>query len=237
MEFDGIVIALNPLKEEDAMVSVLTIDGIVSFFSRRIMNQKNSYYASMQPLAYSHIWLHQGPQGGLKLKQAQLIDYLVKNYQTLKQYALIELIKETITQLAPTDDYESLFKIVKDAIETGSTVEHVELTALIYLYQLLNVLGWGLELSCCVTCGRKTDIVGIDLTLGGLVCRTHFRQSDSCSPSFNQLTTLVNLRKSTFKTIVNLNISESDTKEIFNILTTHYQTVTGRILKSVKLFN
>ncbi|HOJ45324.1 MAG TPA: DNA repair protein RecO [Bacilli bacterium] len=236
MEIDGIVIELIPIKEEDAMIRMLSSTGIVSFFGRRVMNQKNTYFAPMQPFAKSHVWLGEGPQGGLMLKQARLITYMAQNYQTLYQFALLDLIKETLAQLAPTDDYEALYSLVESTLKLTDYSQQAPLAALIYLHQLLTILGWGLELSGCIACNTKTDIVGIDLSLGGFVCRKHYRTTDSLALSHDQLTIVAMLRN---VDITKLKIAEyniATVKAIIMIMGQHYENMTGYSLKSLKLF-
>ena len=236
MELVGIVIDLIPIKEEDAMVRLISHDGIVSFFGRRIMNQKNSYYAPMQPFAKSHVWLTEGPQGGLRLKQARLESYTATNYQSLDQYALLALIKETLAQLAPTDDYRTLYILVETILEAAQTARIATFAALIYLHQLLNVLGWGLELSGCVSCETKTDIVGLDLPFGGFVCRKHYRPIDSLALSRDQLTLLAALKSVDLKHLTTHQFENDSIHSILTIMAKHYENMTGHPLKSLKLF-
>jgi len=236
MELIGIVIDLIPIKEEDAMVRLISYDGIVSFFGRRIMNQKNAYYAPMQPFAKSHVWLTEGTQGGLRLKQARLESYTAINYQSLEQYALLALIKETLAQLAPTDDYRALYELVETVLEVAQASHLATFAALMYLHQLLNILGWGLELSGCVSCETKTDIVGLDLQLGGFVCRKHYRPIDSLALSHNQLTLLAALKNVDLKNFATNQFAKDPIHSILAIIAKHYENMTGRSLKSLKLF-
>ena len=57
-DVDGIVIKQNPYKEKDAMVSILTKDGIVSFLARSVQSISSKNKSSCLPFSYSTFTLN-----------------------------------------------------------------------------------------------------------------------------------------------------------------------------------
>lgn len=237
MEYTGLILDVIAIKEEDAMIRILTTSGVISFFARRAMNQKNAYHAALQPFAYTKVWINEGPQGGLALRQAKLIHYTVVNYQNLTQYALLELIRETMSLMVNNDDWESLHDLVLGTVEQGKTASKTMTATVYYLSRLLSLLGWGLEFEACVVCGSKKDIVAIDLTLGGFVCRQHYQSTTGLALSSDELKTLVIIDHLPVTALDKITCNRDEINHLFTILTTHYETVTGHQLKSSTLFN
>ncbi len=237
MEFDGLVLSLIQIKEDDAMVRVLTNSGVISFFVRRAMSQKSTYYATIQPFVQSHFWLREGPQGGLTLRQAKIIRYTANGYEQLNQYALLELIKETLAMIADNDEWDAINSLVLATIQEGEKTEDIIKLATFYLNRLLTLMGWGLALNQCVTCGSKKDIVGVDLPRGGYVCRAHYQAPSSIALSIKQLAALLILARDDLTKLVTIDIDAADMKQLFELVIAHYDAVIGQRLKSIKLFD
>jgi DNA repair protein RecO (recombination protein O) len=232
MEYDGLVVELIPIKEEDAMIRLLTPDGIVSFFARRAMNQKSPDYSALQPFSSGHYWIHEGSQSGLRLKQAQLKKYHGFNFTTLPQLAVLELIKETLTHITIDGEAAMVYELVNETIEKAGQPDGSYLAAARYLARLLNGLGWGLQLQQCVVCDAKNDIVAISLPLGGFVCRKHYRPDEAITLSAASMKLLHDLVSEGSMRPV----SPDSAKPLLELLGQHYHNSTGRPLISLKLF-
>ncbi len=232
MEYDGLVVELIPIKEEDAMVRLLTADGIVTFFARRAMNQKSPDYSALQPFASGHYWISEGAQSGLRLSQAQLKQYHGFNYSTLPQLAVLELIKETMATITIDGEALALYRLVNETIGLAASPDHACLAAARYLLKLIRELGWGLQLSQCVVCDAKTDIVGVSLPLGGFVCRRHYQPNETVTLSAASMKRLHDLDVD----IVTKEYSSDDILPLIALIGQHYHNATGRALNSLKLF-
>ncbi|MFA5235936.1 MAG: DNA repair protein RecO [Bacilli bacterium] len=232
MECDGLVVELIPIKEEDAMVRLLTNDGLISFFARRAMNQKSPDYSALQPFSSGHYWISEGTQSGLRLKQARLDKYHGFHYATLPQLAVLELIKETLSHVTIDGEAELVYGLVNQTIEAASSPENAFLAAARYLARLLDGLGWGLQLSQCVVCNAKTDIVGVSLPLGGFVCRKHYHPEEAMTLPAASMKLLHDL-----STNAEIKLApDGQVKPLIGLLAQHYLNATGRPLNSVHLF-
>ncbi len=232
MEYDGLVVELIPIKEEDAMVRLLTSDGIVTFFARRAMNQKSPDYSALQPFASGHYWISEGAQSGLRLSQAQLKKYHGFNYSTLPQLAVLELIKETLATITIDGEALAIYHLVNETIDLATSSDNAFLAAARYLIRLMHELGWGLQLSQCVVCDAKTDIVGVSLPLGGFVCRRHYQPNEAITLSATSMKLLHDLDTDP----VNRLIADDAILPLIGLLGQHYHNATGRALNSLKLF-
>ena len=234
MEFDGIVIDQVMVKEYDAMIKVLTPSGLVTFFARRALAQKSQDYAALQPFAFSHFVISEGPQAGLKLKQAELKTYLGFHFETLEQLLLLDLIKETIAHITLDGEEADFFDLVKDTVMKGKETNMALPGVLGYLLALLKMLGWGLLLDACAVCGTKKDIVGLDLSRGGFVCRAHYEETTSSALSKDRLMALNAFSNGPGHL---KDVESSDQIALIRLVAQHYEDSTGRSLQSLKLLN
>jgi recombinational DNA repair protein (RecF pathway) len=60
----GYVLHLSPYKESDAMVQVLSSDGLYSFLARGLAKPTSKLAGATQLLSYSQFSLSSGPNGG-----------------------------------------------------------------------------------------------------------------------------------------------------------------------------
>ena len=95
IEIEGIVIRQVQYKEKDAMVSVLTKDGTVSFLARGILNPTSKNASSCLLFAYSNFTLN-SRQDKLTLTQGKLIKSYYHLYESLEKMASIQLVSELI---------------------------------------------------------------------------------------------------------------------------------------------
>ena len=95
IEIEGIVIRQVQYKEKDAMISVLTKDGTVSFLARGILNPTSKNASSCLLFAYSNFTLN-SKQDKLTLTQGKLIKSYYHLYESLEKMASIQLVCELI---------------------------------------------------------------------------------------------------------------------------------------------
>lgn len=168
IEVEGIVIRQVQYKEKDAMVSVLTKDGTVSFLARGILNPTSKNASSCLLFAYSNFTLN-SRQDKLTLTQGKLIKSYYHLYESLENMASIQLISELILKCLDEEN-GNLFPYFKNMLEELGNKFDSQTLALICIAQIIKNSGYGLEFDECVKCGNKKNIVTYSLTDGGFVC-------------------------------------------------------------------
>jgi len=235
MEIDGLVLRLIPIKEQDAMMHVLTCNGIMSIFARRVMSHKSELHEATQPFCRSSFTLSEGTQGGLRLRQAKLIQAppLVEN--SLTAYATLELISETLTHLEGDVAWNDLVELTYMTLAQLRENRHIAIAAVFFLAKLLSYGGWLPEVNGCVICKAKSDIVAFDHQAGGFVCRKHYNPETS---------TIINQEISRAIRVVfsapSLQIAlpyldDKLTEPLLNLLGAYYHMHLGRELRSIRM--
>jgi DNA repair protein RecO (recombination protein O) len=168
LEVEGIVIKQVPYKEKDAMVSVLTKDGTVSFLARGILNPTSKNASSCLLFAYSSFTLN-SRQDKLTLTQGKLIKSYYHLYESLEKMAAIQLICELIIKCLDEENgniYPYLFKM----LDLLSNDFDSRTLSLICIANIIKESGYALEYDECVNCGNKKNIVSYSLSQGGFIC-------------------------------------------------------------------
>lgn len=172
IDIEGIVIKQNPYKEKDAMVSVLTKDGIVSFLARSILSITSKNKSCCLPFSYSQFTLN-SKQDKLSLSQGKLLKSYYHFFESLDCLASINLIDECIVKFVDEEN-TVLFDYLKNFLDLLDQGFDETTLTLIMLAQILKCSGYDLEYNSCVLCSSKTNIVGVSYHDGGFVCKKCF---------------------------------------------------------------
>ena len=97
LEIEGIVLKQTPYKEKDAMISVLTKDGIVSFLAHNVLAVTSKNKSACLPYTFSLFNLN-SRNDKLTLSQAKIIKSYAHLYSSFEYLASINLINECINK-------------------------------------------------------------------------------------------------------------------------------------------
>ncbi|MDD6302792.1 MAG: DNA repair protein RecO [Bacillales bacterium] len=169
IEIEGIVIKQVQYKEKDAMVSVLTKDGTVSFLARGILSPTSKNAASCLLFAYSSFTLS-SRQDKLTLTQGKLIKSSYLMFDSLEKMAAMQLISEVLIKCLDEENgvlYPYFYNLLR---LLGENYDSLTLVA-ICLAQIINNSGYALEYNSCINCGAKRNIVSFSYKEGGFICQ------------------------------------------------------------------
>ena len=173
MEIDGLVLRLNPFRDYDAMVNVINERSSFSFLARgvRKIQSKNSY--SVLPFAESHFDIMKTKEG-LSLKTGSVIDSHSKLRESYQGLLMFDFISEVTIKFLEEKELYKTYKPIKKIIELlEQGFDHYTLS-IIYLAFILNESGYGWNIQGCQKCGQKDDIVAVNTSTGGFICRNCF---------------------------------------------------------------
>ena len=168
IEIEGIVIRQVQYKEKDAMVSVLTKDGTVSFLARGILNPTSKNASSCLLFAYSSFTLN-SKGDKLTLTQGKLIKSYYHLYESLEKMAAIQLVCELVIKCLDEDN-GNVYPYLKNMLEHLSLNYDSRTLTLICIANIIKESGYALEYDECVKCGSKKDIVSYSFNEGGFIC-------------------------------------------------------------------
>lgn len=237
MQIKGIILRSVPCKEKDAVITVITKDAVLSFYAKGIASLKSKNAAALNLYSYSLLELNEGPQGGLSLKEAIIIDSFANCFSSLESLATLSCFSELILKDIESSDAKYIFPYLVKAEELINNGFDPLTILNIFFAHTLNVEGIGLDVKECVICHKRSDIVAISFKDGGFICRDCFEASTahSCLPR------ILNIYRYIFMVDVNsmdkATFSRKENLEIFNKLCKHRNDLTGLILKSQELIN
>ena len=173
----GIVIKSIPYGENDAIISVLTNDGVVTFKARGILKPSSKNMASCLMYAHSEFTLEEKKSNNY-LTKAKLISSNYRLYENLEYMTCLGLISECInvflddkTSKIIFDSFLLLLKGINDDFD-------IYTLTLINLAKIVKESGYGIDVNSCIRCGDKKGIVSINLNEGGFICKKCFTSSE-----------------------------------------------------------
>lgn len=172
---DGIVIRSVPVKEKDAMITIINRDGITSFYAKGILSLKSKNSPSLNLYTYGRYDLNQGPQGGLSLKEGAIIESFSEIANHFDSLAVASFIDELTCKCVQSEDAHSIFPYLFNCLKALKNDFDPLTTANIYFASVLNGMGIGLEVDYCVISHQKSDIVAISFVDGGFISQSCFK--------------------------------------------------------------
>lgn len=167
----GIVIRKVDYKESDQIVEILSKEGRFSFLAKGVKKLTSKNASSLLLLTKGTYTLLEGPQGGLSLKEGSIertADVLEDPKRIFSFNLLAELSRSFINE---TSNFEALFDLLDKTLEEIQRGYDPLSASLLFFAKILKENGLALNVSECVRCGSKKDIVGISYRDGGFICK------------------------------------------------------------------
>lgn len=173
MEIDGLVLRVNPYRDFDAMVTVINEHSTYAFLARGVRKVQSKNCFSILPFAYSHFDLMK-TKDGLSLKTGSIKNSYSKIRDSYVGLAMFDFMSEATTRFLQETELHHAYPSIKKILELlDEGFDHLTL-AIIYLAFILNESGYGWNVGSCQKCGQKDDIVALNTSTGGFMCRECF---------------------------------------------------------------
>ena len=178
MDIEGIVFRIVQYKEKDAMITILTKDGFVSFLARGVLkiDSKNAVFTNL----YTHaiFELQESKNGYLSLKSGKIINSPNYFMNSLEALLSLNAINEIVLKIDDEKALKNIFPYVKNGYELLIKNEIDPLLfSLLIGTQYLKENGYSMKVDGCVICDSKNKIVSFDFYSGGFICVKHFDSS------------------------------------------------------------
>ena len=175
--YEGIVIKSVPYSENDAIITILTINGVVSFKARGALKTTSKFMSGCLLYAHSEFTLEEKASYNY-LTKVKLIKSNYKIYQNLEYTTCLGLLSETINYFLDKsfsnviyDSFYSLFEAIDKEFD-------IYTVTLICLAKITLESGYGLNVNECVRCHNKKSIVSLSFIDGGFICSKCFNNQD-----------------------------------------------------------
>lgn len=168
------ILRMTPYHERDFIITALSPTGLVSFKASGLSKTTAKFAGIVTLYALIDAELEER-KSGLSLINATAIS---KNYKIISDYGKLSVLnfigEVALRLLHDQEEISQAFPFIRTAV-IGLESEFSPLTlGYIMLAKVIAAGGYGLEVSRCVYCSAKTDIVGINYLEGGFVCRKDF---------------------------------------------------------------
>jgi len=231
IEVEGIILSVTPYGETSKIINVYTKEyGIIGIMCKGAMGMKSRLRSSTSKLTYGVFNIYYKKDKLSTLTSIDIInpfknikgDILLISYVSYLSDLVNQVLKQTNEKHIYDDFINTLLKI-----EEG--LNPIVLTNILEV-KLLDFLGVGLNLTSCIICGNKKEIVTLSSEKGGLICKNCYINERIVPISIVKILNMYYLVD--IKSISKLSIKEDIINEINRFLTTYYDDYTGLYLKS-----
>ena len=230
-EVEGIILSETPYGETSKIINVFTKEyGVIGIMCKGAMGIKSKLRSTTTKLTYGKFNIYYKKDKLSTLVSVDIINYLknIKSDILLISYAsyLCELVYQVLKQTNETKIYDDF---INSLLKIEEGLDPIVLTNILEV-KLLDFLGVGLNLTSCIMCGNKKEIVTLSSEKGGLICRNCYRQERLIPIEIVKILNMYYLVD--IKSINKLSIKKDIINEINRFLTFYYDDYTGLYLKS-----
>ncbi|OQC10150.1 MAG: DNA repair protein RecO [Tenericutes bacterium ADurb.Bin087] len=168
-----VIIRLTPYREKDYIINALSKEeGIITFRAPGALNVKSKFAGKLFLYALVDIELRES-KAGHTLTNVESLTNMAKVFTDPKRIIALNVVGEVISKTLKDDaSITETFTLIKNTLHALS--ETSKLISLMYLFitNLLRILGSGLVIDRCVSCGDTKNIIGVAFNRGGLICKS-----------------------------------------------------------------
>jgi len=230
-EVEGIILGVTPYGETSKIINVFTKEyGIIGIICKGAYSLKSKLRSVTEKLTYGIFNIYYKKEKLSTLVSVDIINPFknIKNDILLISYAsyLSDLVYQVLKQSKNNKIYNDFINAL---LKIEDKLNPVVITNILEV-KLLEYLGVGLNLTSCILCGNKKEIVTLSSEKGGLICKNCYTNEKIIPISIVKILNMYYLVD--IKSISKLSIKEDIIKEINSFLTAYYDDYTGLYLKS-----
>lgn len=228
---EGIILSVTPFGETSKIINVFTKEyGVIGIMCKGAMGMKSRLRSATQKLTYGIFDIYYKKDKLSTLVSVDILNPLKKIKEDILLISYASYISELVSQvLKQTNDKKIYDDFINVLLKIEEGLNPVVLTNILEV-KLLDYLGVGLNLTSCIMCGNKKEIVTLSSEKGGLICKDCYTGERIVPISIVKILNMYYLVE--IKSISKLSIKEDIINEINRFLTSYYDDYTGLYLKS-----
>ncbi len=232
-EVEGFILSETPYGETSKIINVLTRDhGVIGVMCKGAKSMKSPLRACTQSFTYGIFNIYYKENKLSTLVSVDPISSFNNIRSDLTLISFVTYLSELTSQVIKESDAS---KVYDDFINTILKIEEgldaLILTNILEL-KYLPLLGVGLDLDGCVRCGKSTDIVTIDASYGGLICKNCYQNERIIDLKIVKLLRMYYYVD--IKSISTINVEKKYKDLINKFINDYYESFTGLYLNSKK---
>ncbi len=228
---EGFIINETAYGETSKIINVFTKEyGLLGIIAKGAKSMKSTLRSSTIKFTYGFFQIYYKENKLSTLVSVDIINPLknIKNDLILISY--LTYITDLTNQILKETNNEKIFDLFIQAIlKLDSNLDPLILTNILEV-KYLQFIGVGINLDFCVICNNQKEIITIDATNGGLICKKCYRGQKIMNPKVLKLLRMYYLVD--IKSISKIKIDDDIKTEINIFLNNYYDNYTGLYLKS-----
>lgn len=232
IEVEGIVLSESAYGETSKIINVLSKEkGLIGIMCKGAKGMKSPLRASTQVLTYGIFSIYYKEGKLSTLKSVDVKNMWKEIHSDLTKISYASYLCELVTQVVKQSEENIFNYLLQSLIKIEDNLDPLIITNVLEL-KCLPLLGVGLNLDECIRCGNKTQIVTIDASYGGLICKNCYQNELIVDKKVIQL-----LRMYYYVDIGSISkiaVEDKYKKVIDKFITDYYDSFTGLYLNSKK---
>lgn len=175
MEIEGIVLQITTYKEKDAMINVLTNEGVVSFLARGVkgINSKNAPSVNLYTRSIFEL-NNKNNSNYYSLKTGKIIEDISNLYSNVESMLTLNFLGELVIKCNDESKTSDLYYLFVSSIKKMKEGFDLTTIRLAFISTIIKKMGLCLHVDNCVICQSKKAIVSVSYEEGGLICKNCF---------------------------------------------------------------
>jgi len=230
-KFEGIIITETPYGDNSKIINILTKDhGLIGIMCQNVKSIKNPLRTKTLKFTYGLFHINYNKNKLSKLIDVDIIDNFSNIKSNIELISYVSYITDLTYQVAKQNSSSIIYDLYLSTIKKMNEGKNPLILTNILELKYLEYLGVGLNLSSCIKCGNKTNIVTLDPDEGGYICQDCYTNEVLLSPKSLKLIRMYYLIE--IGSISDIKIQVNTANEINYFLDKYYERYTGIYLKS-----
>ena len=227
----GIVLTETSYSETSKILNVLTEDyGLIGIISKGCKNLKNKLRGVSNKMNFCEYTINYKEKGLSTLIEGTTLNSFKNIYVDMKKAMYAFYLMDLVSQVVKENNNKEIYNLLVPALIKISDGLSPELISNIVEIKLLDYLGVSLNLEECSVCGNKDNLITIDITSGGVICKDCYTEGYIMNNKALHLMQL--LKKVDISKLETLEITDEEIfKEIDKFIYEFYTSFTGIYIK------
>ena len=234
VEVEGIVLSETKYGETSKILNVLTKEyGKIGIISKGCRTIKSKLKGVSNRLVYGKFIIYYKEKGLSTLISVDVYNSFRNILTSIDKISYATCILELIDQIIrQTEEYDIYYLLEKSLIKIEEGCDP-EIISDIVEIKTLQYLGVNPDVDSCCVCGNDKQIITINVSKGGYICKNCFSNEKIFDEKTIKLIRLFNYVE--IEKISKIEVSDKIKKELSEFIDEYYDRYTGIYLKSKKI--
>ena len=228
---EGIVLGETKYSESSKILKVLTKDyGMISILSKGCRNIKSKLRSVSTIFSYGDFHIYYKEQGLSTLTGVDIRNTFLNLQTDIEKISYASFLLDLTEQVLKHTEDNQIYEILTATLEKINEGYNTKAMTNILELKYLDFLGIRPVLDCCSICGNRNEIVTINASTGGYVCKNCYHNEKIYNEKTIKLIRMfyyVDISK-----ITKLDIKDESLKELNEFINEYYDQYSGLYLKS-----